>query len=149
MDVPLRALIPRIGRAKAIRSYEISAEAVTKLARLVGKFKIDCDYEHRHSLFLARKPEEVPELREEFELRRNMGIELDFWDEREIHRHFCFSRPAALFSRLGGQLDPHKLTHGLLAAACRRGLQVYDRSPVVRFDPNRRGICLRTSEGFA
>jgi glycine/D-amino acid oxidase-like deaminating enzyme len=53
-----------------------------------------------------------------------------------------------LFSRDGGQIDPHRLTHGLLHSACERGLKIFDRTQVVRFVPNRRGIELITNTGF-
>jgi hypothetical protein len=39
-------------------------------------------------------------------LRRKMGIELEFYDAPAVRAHFPFSRPAALFSKDGGQVDP-------------------------------------------
>ena len=148
VDIPLRELVPRIGAKKAIRSYELCGEAVSKLAGLIGKLKIDCGHEIKPSLFLARKASDIPDLKEEFKLRRQIGFDLEFWSQTQIEHHYPFSRPAALFSRLGGQVDPHKLTHGLLAAGRRRGLAVFDRSPVARLKPTRKGICVTTVDGF-
>ena len=51
-------------------------------------------------------------MREEFELRRKMGIKLEFYDAAAVRKRFPFSRPAALFSQDGGEVDPHRLTHG-------------------------------------
>jgi len=147
VDVPLRQLIKRIGSKKAIRSYDLCGEAVRKLRSLIGKLKIDCGHETKPSLFLARKADDVSELKTEFQLRCKMGLELEFWTRSEIERHFPFSRPAALFSQLGGQVDPHRLTHGLLAAGNRRGLETFDRSPVISFKPTDKGIHLTTANG--
>jgi glycine/D-amino acid oxidase-like deaminating enzyme len=147
VDVPLRDLTGRIGERCAFRSYQVCGEAITKLERLIKTLKIQCGYERKPSLFLARAPGEIPQLRKEFQLRKQAGFDLEFWTTSEIAKHFPFSRPAALFSNLGGQVDPHKLTHGLLCAGCRHGLQVFDRCNVIHFEPNHRGIQLRTAEG--
>jgi glycine/D-amino acid oxidase-like deaminating enzyme len=148
VDVPLRELIQRVGKKNANRSYQLCGEAVDKIGALAGKLKIPCQFEKRPSLFLARSASEIPELREELRLRRAIGIKVDFWSESQIKSHFPFSRPAALFSQNGGEVDPHALTHGLLAAGVRRGLEVYDRTTVAKFKPAGRGIQLGTDSGF-
>ena len=98
IDVPLRELIKQVGPAAATRSYRLCREAIGKLQRLATRLKIDCGFERKPSLFLARHQREIPELREEFRLRRKMGIELEFYDAPAIQARFPFSRPAALFS---------------------------------------------------
>ncbi len=60
---------------------------------------------------------------------------------------FPFSRPAALFSKDGGQVDPHRLTHGLLAAGKRAGLEVYDRTRMSFLAEIRRGVRITTHNG--
>ena len=148
VDVPLRQLVRQIGPAKANRSYQLCLEAIGKINLLVNKLHIRCEFEKKPSLFLARKQTEISDVREEFALRKKNGIKLDFWDRSEIEKHFPFSRPAALFSRDGGQVDPHRLTHGLLAGASKQGLKIFDRTCILQFIPNRRGIQLITETGF-
>jgi len=58
-----------------------------------------------------------------------------------------FSRPAALFSKDGGQVDPHRLTHGLLAAEKRAGLEVCDSTKMTRLEETRRGVRITTHNG--
>ena len=140
IDVPLRELIKKVGPVAATRSYQLCRDAIGKLEQLVARLKIHCGFERKPSLFLARHQREIPELREEFQLRRKMGIELEFYDASAVRARFPFSRPAALFSKDGGQVDPHRLTHGLLAAGKRAGLEVSTaqrwrvwRKPVAEF----------------
>ncbi|HEY4414452.1 MAG TPA: FAD-dependent oxidoreductase [Verrucomicrobiae bacterium] len=147
VDVPLRQLIRQIGPARANRSYQLCWDALGKIDSLVKKLKLRCEFEKRPSLFLARSAREIPELRKELQLRRKLGIPLDFWDESKIKKHFPFSRPAALFSEDGAQVDPHRLTHGLLAAACERGLQVFDRTGIIHFKSHPRSVELTTGDG--
>ncbi len=148
IDVPLRELIKKVGPAAATRSYQLCCEAIGKLEHLVARLKIDCGFERKPSLYLLRHQSEIPELREEFRLRRKMGIEVEFYDTAAVRKHFPFSRPAALFSRDGAQVDPHRLTHGLLARGKRVGLEVCDRTEMVRLDQTRRGVRIITKSGF-
>ena len=148
IDVPLRELIQKVGTAAATRSYQLCRESIGKLEKMAARFKIDCGFERKPSLFLARHQREIPELREEFQLRRKMGLELQFFDSAAIQKRFPFSRPAALFSKDGGQVDPHRLTHGLLAAGKRAGLEVCDRTEMKRMEQTRRGVRITTKNGF-
>lgn len=148
IDVPLRELIQKVGPVAATRSYQLCREAIGKLERLVAHLKIDCGFERKTSLFLARHKLEIPDLREEFRLRRKMGIQLEFYDEAAIRKRFLFKRPAALLSRDGGQVDPHRLTHGLLTAGQRAGLEICDRTEMTRMEQTRRGVHITTKNGF-
>ena len=148
IDVPLRELIRKVGPAAAARSYELCRESIGKLERLAARLKLNCGFERKPSLFLARHQREIPELREEFQLRRKLGFELEFLDAAAIQKRFPFSRPAALFSQDGGQVDPHRLTHGLLAAGQRTGLEVCDRTAMERLEQTRRGVRITTKQGF-
>jgi len=147
VDVPLRELIKKIGPAAAGRSYKLCRGAIGKLERLAARLKIKCGFERKPSLFLARHQREIPELREEFELRRKLGFKLEFFEAAVIQDHFPFSRPAALYSQDGGQMDPHRFTHGLLSAGKQKGLEVYDRTKMARLEETRRGVRITTENG--
>ena len=147
LDVPLWELSGRIGLAKANRTYQLCYEAVDQLGVLVRELGIRCGFEKRPSLFLARKPSEISQFRSEWRLRRKLGFLTELWTRAEIERKYPFSRPAALCSENGGQVDPHRLTHGLIKAGCSRGLRVFDRTAVLHFAPDRVGIRVKTETG--
>ncbi len=148
IDLPLRELARRVGTERATRAYRVNYEAIGKIERLAHSNKIQCDFTRRPCLYLGRKESEAEAFVEEFELRRQLGFDLQLWSRRDCERHFPFSRPCALFSENAAQVDPYRLTHGLLAAASRRGLRIYDRAPVASFMPERKGIQVRTEAGF-
>ena len=147
IDIPLRELIKKVGPVAATRSYQLCLNAIGKLEQLVTRSKIECGFERKPSLFLARHQREIVEFREEFQLRRKMGIELEFYDAAAVRARFPFTRPAALFSKDGGQVDPYRLTHGLLAAGKLAGLEVYDRTKMTRLEETRRGVRITTHNG--
>jgi glycine/D-amino acid oxidase-like deaminating enzyme len=77
-----------------------------------------------------------------------MGIEVDLLSPSEIRSRYGFDRPAALLSRVGGEIDPLRLTHALLAAGLRDGLEIYDRTGVARYQSDRKGVLLETADGW-
>ncbi len=147
IDVPLRELIKKVGPAAATRSYQLCLEAISKVGQLAERLKIECGFEYKPSLFLARYQREVAEFREEYELRKGMGLELEFLEETEVQARFPFTRPAALYSKAGGQVDPHLLTHGLLAAGMNMGLEVCDRTEMAKLEHTRKGVRVITQQG--
>ncbi|MEO6034335.1 MAG: FAD-dependent oxidoreductase [Verrucomicrobiota bacterium] len=147
VDVPLRELVKRMPPRDAIRSYQLCREAIDKIGHLTHKLKIDCQFAKRPSLFLAKTKKEIPEFFTEFQLRRQNGFQLEYLEEKAIKKLFPFSRPAALFSQDGGEVDPHQLTHGLISAAQRRGMKVFDRTQGKKFEVNRSGVRVTTDRG--
>jgi glycine/D-amino acid oxidase-like deaminating enzyme len=87
-------------------------------------------------------------LERERRARREIGIEVDLLSPSEIRSVYAFDRPAALFSRIGGEVDPLRLTHALLAAGLRDGLEIYDRTGIARYQSDRKGVLLETADGW-
>ena len=73
---------------------------------------------------------------------------MDLLSPSEIRSRYSFDRPAALLSRVGGEVDPLRLTHALLAAGLRDGLEIYDRTGVARYQSDRKGVLLETADGW-
>jgi glycine/D-amino acid oxidase-like deaminating enzyme len=86
-------------------------------------------------------------LEEEYAVRRRAGIDVDFLSSRDIQERFSFHRPAALLSHLAGEIDAFRLTHKLIAAATRFGLEAYDRTGVSAIETHRDGVELQTANG--
>jgi glycine/D-amino acid oxidase-like deaminating enzyme len=86
-------------------------------------------------------------LEEECVVRRQAGIEVDFLTAQDIRDRFSFRRPAALLSSLAGEVDAFRLTHKLIAAAAKLGLEVHDRTVVSGLDPGKHSVALRTKDG--
>jgi glycine/D-amino acid oxidase-like deaminating enzyme len=147
IDRHLCDLIDRVGEASAIRSYELCQAAVLGIERLATEDGDDCGYRRKKSLYLASKALDQRTLEEEYQARRRAGIEVDFLSSREIRERFSFRRPAALLSNLAGEVDAFRLTHKLIAQACRLGLEAYDRTFVPKLDPRGDGVELRTGDG--
>ena len=73
---------------------------------------------------------------------------MDLLSPSDIRNRFSFERPAALLSRLAGEIDPLRFTHALLADAVGQGLEAYDRTGVSRYQSDRKGVLLETADGW-
>lgn len=148
LDLHLTDLAERIGGSGAQRCYRICLDALLGIERLAGEVGGDSDYSRRSSLYLASARGDVKALERERKARREIGIDVDLLSPSDIRGRFSFDRPAALLSRLAGEIDPLRFTHALLAAAGRQGLEAYDRTGVSRYQSDRKGVLLETADGW-
>ncbi len=147
IDTPLCDLIDMVGEDHAVRSYLACVDSIDKIATLIKKLDEDCGFQRKSSLYLASYKSHVPDLKREYQTRKKHGIQLEWFDQQQIEKLYGFSRPAALFSEIGGQVDAYQLTHALLQAGMKKGLQVYDNSEVTLIDHSPRRVHLTTEHG--
>jgi glycine/D-amino acid oxidase-like deaminating enzyme len=148
LDTHLIDLASRIGGPGAQRCYQLCAEAVEGIGRLADAIGADADYQRRSSLYLATHRRDLKVLERERRARREIGLDVELLSPSEIRARYPFERPAALLSRVGGEIDPLRLTHALLAAGLRDGLEIYDRTGVARYQSDRKGVLLETADGW-
>ena len=147
LDTHLIDLIEMVGRRRAERAYCLAHEAVGEVERLACEGRDHCLFRRRKSVYLASRRGDADALRREYEARKALGLRVEFLGRRDIQSTFSFSRQAAILSMTAGEVDPYRLTHKLLAAAQRRGLEVYDRTYIQNVSPVGRGVALTTDAG--
>jgi glycine/D-amino acid oxidase-like deaminating enzyme len=147
IDTHLVDLIERLGPERAVRCYRLCLDAVRGIEALATGGGDDCAWRSARSLYLATRRRDRRTLEQERLARRSAGIEVELLTERDIRERFSFSRPAALLSPVAGEVDAYRLTHKLLAEASPSGLEVYDRTPVVKYRSGRDGVELHTALG--
>lgn len=147
IDVTLADLSELVGARHAERAYLACRGAIDKLERLATRLPGESGFERKKSLYLASRKRDRKALRTELELRRAIGLHVDWLEENDIAERFPFRRPAALLSYDAAQVDAYALMHALLHDAVRLGLRVFDRTNVSAVDATRDGVTLRTAEG--
>jgi len=148
VDVLLSDLIKIRGEGAAVRSYEACLEAISKVERIVKQVG-DCGFARKKSLYVAPSEKKAAVLREEYEVRRRHGFQLEYLDRPQIEESFSFRRPGALLSYDAAEVDPLLLTHRLLDYQLRRGaVQVRDRTAATRIARVDGGVVIKTDRGF-
>lgn len=126
LDQPLRKLSIGKGFEPAANVLRQCVAAVDGLLHLVGDGGIDCCARVAPSLYLAAGDVGVRELQEEHMLRSRAGLPGHFLDHRALLSRYGIAREAALLSPGSADLDPVRLTRGLLAIAVHRGARLID-----------------------
>jgi glycine/D-amino acid oxidase-like deaminating enzyme len=147
IDTSLIDLSKRIGRSDAEQAYRLCHDSITAIERLVIDLKVECVFQRRRSAYLASRPSDAASLRDECAARRAAGIDVEYWDEARVGARFSFSRPAALVSSQGAELDCHRLAHTLLARAARGGARIFDRTVVEKYEAGADAVRLQTDRG--
>jgi glycine/D-amino acid oxidase-like deaminating enzyme len=110
----------------------LGAENFDGLCEDLRRHEIDCDYETTGVLSVALEPREIPDLRDEAELARRFGHEVEILDAEATRAQV--NSPTYLGSvwhRSGSALvHPGRLADGLRAAADRAGVRIHELSPV-------------------
>ena len=144
IDVPLGELIQHVGENHAMRSYLACLQAINKLEKLANQLPDSCSFQRKKSVFLASQRRDVAMLKQELELRNQIGIQVDWLDQAQIKRRFGFTRPAALLSHDAAELNAFKFTHQLLGRAQALGARVFDRTAMSRVEPHDGGVRVQT-----
>ncbi len=148
IDTPLSQLIEIFGRKDAERAYMVCHESIDKIEQLVRDVRADCGFQRRKSVYLATRARDVKLLQAEWQARRDAGIVVTFWDQKEIEARFSFSRPAALVSEQAAEVDAYRLVHALLAHAAAQGARIFDRTVIDQQESTKDGVRLVTDRGY-
>ena len=123
IDTPLTELSNDVGEVNAVKSYELCRKAIYDIEHLCKTLKPSFDFHLVPSLQYASFNTHVNKLKQEFELRKKHGFEIDWLEKADIKKTFGFEAPAAVFSKDGGEVDAYLLTHALLNDFCKKGIR--------------------------
>jgi glycine/D-amino acid oxidase-like deaminating enzyme len=126
IDLPLQQLAAIYGFERAAEIYRISFGAAAGLIRQIGALNLACDFVARESLYLAGEEAADETLREEARCRTHAGLPATCLGYLALKREFGFERRAAILSPNTAEVDPVKLSQGLLARAIASGAILYD-----------------------
>jgi glycine/D-amino acid oxidase-like deaminating enzyme len=147
IDTNLYELKEMVGEANAIRAYQMGVEAIDEIAKVVAEVGAKEGFQHRPSLYVARRRQDVKPLEKEFAAREAAGLRVRFLKARPLSNEFGVHARAAIVSEDGAQIDPYLLAHQLLAKCEQMGAQIYDRTEVKRIERKARGVELTTDRG--
>lgn len=147
IDTPLCKLKNMVGLKNAVRSYQLCVDAITKLGKIAEKIKF-ADFEFKQSLYYAAYKKDLAFLKEEFNVRKEHGFEVDYLDEAAVKKQFNFDAPGAILSAVGAQSNAYSFTHSLLQVAKTKGVRIFDRTPIVNIEHHKNNVTLTTKSGF-
>lgn len=145
LDTDLVDLASLIGKDEAFHAYLLCRDAIDDIETITRELGNDCGFERRKSFYLASRNEDVDKLGQEFDLRREAGLKVEYFNRRAIESCSSLPHPAAILSHEAACIDAFRFTHKLLEAAVQRGVKVYDRTSVDKYEIGKHGITLQTN----
>ena len=126
-----------------IKSYKLGIDALNEIESFIKVNGNGCNYKKRDCILYTDKKLEIQELKDEYELRKENGLEVEYIDE--VSNPFSFSLKAGVISKNGAaELDPCKYTEMLLEESIKKGLRVYENTEVLKIDHTNEGVEIHT-----
>ncbi len=148
-----RAIFARAaGGVAGVRALEAALrETVDEVGRVCAAESIDCDFVKGGRLSVATTPSQLARMREGLAAIREWGDGNDvyeFLSPAELaSRVNVAGALAGLFAPASARIQPAALAAGIAAAAERRGVQIYEATPVSAIDPAGAGPARARSPG--
>jgi len=121
------------GQERTVEAHRYMERAVDYVQDLVGKYKIESDYEHPGFIRAATTPGYVKRIQHDMELLTEMGIKgLEWWDADRVREEV--DSPmflGAWWEPRCGLLDPAKHVRELKRIAQQAGARVFEETPVL------------------
>lgn len=128
------------------KAYKLGIIALKELENFIDIFGNECDYRKNDSLFYTDKDLEIKEFQQEYEFRKNIGLDVELINKGDIP--FGFPIETAVISKGGGaQLDPYKYTHHLLEVSSQNGSKIFENSEVISVNYMDDGVEVETIFG--
>jgi hypothetical protein len=145
--IALADLEKLLGVRDARRAWQAWRRAALDFATLLRRLDVKCSLEARESLTVAATPDQVARLKREQIARRGAGINAPVLTAKAIKAETALDASQALRGKDGATIDPYRACVGLAEAAAKRGVAMFERSPVKRITFNRKTADVSTDGG--
>jgi gamma-glutamylputrescine oxidase len=141
-------LLKTLGPARARELYTLTTDAVDLMRKRIRRYRIDCDVTDA-GVILANWFDEPARLETQRRLMRDsFGVEWEPVAAAELASQLKTSRyHGGLFERNAFHFHPLKYVLGVASAAANAGVQIHEKSPVVRLELEGSDFVVHTPHG--
>lgn len=141
-------LLKTLGPARARELYTLTTDAVDLMRKRIQRYRIDCDATDA-GVILANWFDEPARLETQRRLMRDsFGVEWETVAAAPLASQLKTSRyHGGLFERNAFHFHPLKYVLGVAGAAAAAGVQIHEKSPVVRLQREGAGFVVHTPHG--
>jgi glycine/D-amino acid oxidase-like deaminating enzyme len=148
IDTHMVDLASWFGEEQAVLCYRACADAIPEL-QAMSREVTGVDFIPQQSLYVASNWLHRHRVHAEFEMRRRHGFDVEWLSAHELAARYGVRYPAGILSEPAAQVDPYRLTNGLLWKLRRRGVPVFDRTKVAALSADAKGALIRTADGLS
>ncbi|GAA0124429.1 FAD-dependent oxidoreductase [Clostridium sp. CTA-19] len=130
-----------------IRSYNLGIKALDEIEEFINEHGNKCDFKRVDSFLYTDKKLENKEMKEEYYIRKEAGLPVEFIDED--NNPFLFDVKGGVIGKNGGAvLNPYKFTQHLIEVSCKQGLRVYENTEVLDVQYSENDVTVETVYGY-
>lgn len=124
-------------------AYMLGVLALDELDRIINVLGNGCEYQKNDSLLMTTKTSEIQQIKNEYDLRSQMGLPVTLL--RGDNNPYPFSFKAGVLAKQGGaRLNPYAFTHQILDAIRRNNVPMYENTNAVSLLYDRNGVSIVT-----
>ena len=130
-----------------IKSYKLGLKALDEIEEFINTYGNDCKFIRRDTLLYTSKESEVGEMKEEYKIRKDAGIDVKYISQDE--NPFSLDLKGGVYGINGGaELDPYEYSQQLLKVGIDDGLNVYENTEVKSINYLNDGVEVITDFGY-
>ncbi|AOR22819.1 NAD(P)/FAD-dependent oxidoreductase [Clostridium taeniosporum] len=147
LDSTVRDLEQYTTKENIIQSYKLGMKALDEIEEFIRTYDNKCNYKKRDTLLYTAKSSDIGQIKEEYNIRKENGFDVEFIDEK--NNPFSFDLKAGVYAKnAGAEIDPYRYTHQLLDIATKNGLKVYENTEAIKVLYNNDSVEVVTKYDF-
>ncbi|MFB2120993.1 NAD(P)/FAD-dependent oxidoreductase [Parapedobacter sp. 2B3] len=149
IDVPLSAMIDKVGESASVTAYHASLQSITDLEQVFESTGVHPNFKRVSSLFLASNQSGFRLLEREYEVRRRHNLPVSFLHADALLAAHRIEAPGALKNTAAAQMDSYSAATGLLKYHRKKSdLLLFSHTEIVSYQERKGGYELLTGEGI-
>lgn len=146
LDKPLFQLCEMIGAPNAMKVYRLCNDTLPELQNISTGIHFT-GFSKSDSIYFAARATHSNRLKQEFEARKQCGLQVKLLDKAELMDTYGLRSACAIRSTNAGVMDAYEFTHCLHQHNKKAGCRVYDRTGITAISYRTKGVELTTQAG--
>lgn len=146
-DMSIDEMAKRYGEKYAVDFYNLSLNAMKDLDKIVNELGEDVGYKSTSSLYLAKKAEDLPKMRANYEMLRKNDFPAVWISKDKLKADYMLEAEGAIMTSSDAELNPFKMVQSLHKKNLENGIKIYKECEIIKIDENQGFICY-TKNGY-
>lgn len=136
-----------IGMPAAVSWYRLAAAAVEQTEKILEDTGSKCDFQRRDQFYYTSSRSQANLLREEYYLRRHIGLDCQWMPEDQCREEFSFPGTGGILMKQGGaELNPVKFCRDLADWITLHGGRIFEGSRIDSIESKNSGFLCRCGQ---
>lgn len=148
IDIPLSEMVKMMPEKNAVKAYQASLQSINDIEKALKEAKVDSDFKNIPSIWLASYKKDLKLLENEFKIRTQNDLPVEYLDEGQLLKKHKISGHGALKNNESAQMDCYAAATGLLKYHINKsGLDLFSHTEIIKWKEVINGYELQTNEG--